>query len=113
MSTDEGALDALEKAGLTYLDDVYPHWRDEPGALHEPEVRGAIRAALAQAAEVTTEYGVRLTVDGVTSMLCCVNQNHALLRQGEVLARHDPRVVEREVFKTGWRLVWPRSTDSE
>jgi hypothetical protein len=113
MPTDEGALNALEEAGLAYLNAVDARWSDTHYRLSEADVRGAIRAALAQAAEVTTEYGVRLTVDGVTSMLCCVNQNHALLRQGEVLARHNPRVVEREVFKTEWRLVWPRPTDSE
>lgn len=97
---DEGALLQLETAMLTYLDDVYPHWRDEPGPFTEAELRGAFRAGLAQAAEVGIEYGVRFTVDDVESIAWRRSRASAEHELAGFTSEADATLVERVRLKT-------------
>lgn len=39
-------LSPAEQAALSRLDEIEPSWRTEPGAIHEPEIREAVAAAL-------------------------------------------------------------------
>lgn len=94
----------FEDAVLARLSETRPQWRT--GVLSEDDVRDAVSVALSEvAARLHTQYGVQLTVDGVTSVLQRTGLLSAELEAASLPASVDAHVVERLDLQTAWRSV--------